>query len=221
MPQSGFQLLFHAVVLLGVATACEQRGAKTQEVAPAVATSAKEAPSAPAQLPERAGVVERKGEPRTLVGRELKVGDVAPAFDLIDPQQKRVHSKDLAGKVVLLSVVPSIDTPVCEAQTGHLVSEQPNLPEDVTLLTVSRDLPFAQRRFLAENGFETRMASDFDAASFGRAWGLYIKETGVLARSLWVIGKDGKIAYRQIVREQSTEPDYAPALSAAKAASAL
>jgi thiol peroxidase len=179
--------------------------------------SASAAPTAPSP-PERAGVIERKGASRTLVGHELKVGDAAPAFDLVDPQLGRVRSQDLAGKVVLLSVVPSLDTPVCEAQTGHLAGEQDDLPENVVLLTVSRDLPFAQRRFLADNQIDTKMASDFDTAAFGKAWGLYIKETGLLARSLWVIGKDGKIAYRQIVREQASEPEYEPALVAARAA---
>jgi thiol peroxidase len=114
--------------------------------------------------------------------------------------------------------VPSIDTRVCEIQTHRVSDSIPELPEGVEVFTVSRDLPYAQTRFKEEAQSKTRFGSDFRERDFGRGFGLDGKETGLLARSLWVVGKDGKITYRELVANQGNEPDYAAMIVAAKQA---
>jgi thioredoxin-dependent peroxiredoxin len=161
-----------------------------------------------AAIEERSGVIYRDDKALTLLGPDLAVGSAAPDFTVVGPGFEEVHLKDFAGKTVILSVVPSIDTPVCEAQTGRLASEEPKLPPNTALLTVSRDLPYAQRRFLSDNRLSTRIASDYKEGTFGRAWGVLIKETGLLARSVWIIDKSGKVAYRELVNQQGTPPNY-------------
>jgi thiol peroxidase len=157
---------------------------------------------------KRAGVITRGGKPQTLVGPELRAGQPAPPFRLVSPQQQPVRSEDFRGAPLVLSVVPSVDTPVCEAQTGRMAQLRARLPAGVRVLTVSRDLPHAQRRFLEENRFDTQLASDHRDGSFGRAFGLHVEETGLLGRSVWVIGGDGVVRYRELVRDQGKEPDY-------------
>jgi thiol peroxidase len=169
--------------------------------------------------PERSDVVRRGDKPLTLVGKTLDVGDPLPAVTLRGDKLAPIDLAALRGKVVVLSVVPSIDTPVCESQTHHMSDAMAQMPAGVEVFTVSRDLPFAQTRFAQEAMTKTTMASDYQGGAFGRAFGLEIKEVGLLARSMWVIGKDGKIAYREIVADQGTEPDYAPMLEAVKKAS--
>ncbi len=139
---------------------------------------------------ERPGVITKNEKPLTLVGPDLVEGSATPVLSC------------------------SIDTPVCEAQTGRMVAEEATLPPDTALLTISRDTPHAQKRFLEENHFSTKMASDFRDGSFGRGWGVLIKETGFLARSVWVIDKEGKVVYRELVRQQSTPPNYEALLKA-------
>jgi len=119
----------------------------------------------------------------------------------------------------VLSVVPSIDTRVCEAQTHKVSDSIAQMPPGVEVFTISRDLPFAQTRFKEEAMAKTQFGSDFREREFGAKFGLDIKETGLLARSVWVIGKDGKITYREIVSNQSTEPNYDALLDAVKQAS--
>lgn len=172
-------------------------------------------PRAAAALAERTGVIARGDKPLTLLGPDLQVGDTAPDFELTGPDMSPIRSADLRGKVVVLSVVPSLDTPVCEKQTGNLASREKSLPQGAVLLTVSRDLPFAQRRFLETSKLECKLASDYREASFGTAWGLLVKESRLLARSVWVIDRQGKIAYREIVADQTREPSYDPAMEAA------
>lgn len=177
------------------------RGAPAAPAAPAAA------PPAAAALPERTGVISRRGEPRTLVGTALKVGDAMPSFVVVDPKQQEVASSPYAGKNLVISVVPSLDTQVCEMQTGRMTSESENFPPNTELLTISRDLPFAQGRYLETHG-ATALGSDFKRGSFGEAFGVLVKESGLLARSLWLVDAEGKIAYSEIVAEQSSEPDY-------------
>jgi thiol peroxidase len=165
------------------------------------------APPAPT-LAERAGVVSRGEKELTLLGPDLAVGSPAPDFAVIAPDFTPVRLADFAGKTLIVSVVPSIDTPVCEAQTGRMAAEEPKLPPDTAILTISRDLPYAQKRFLTDNHFTTRMASDFKEGAFGKSWGVLIKETGLLARSVWVVDQTGKIAYREYVKQQGTPPNY-------------
>jgi thiol peroxidase len=168
--------------------------------------------------PERTDLIARGDKPLTLVGRTPEVGDPAPAFTLVGADMQPVTLEQFRGKTLLLSVVPSIDTRICELQTHRITDERPKLPDGVAVLTVSRDLPFAQTRFVESIQVDTPMASDYKGGGFGRDWGLEVKETGLLARSLWVIGPDGKVAYRQLVDQQGSEPAYEPALAAARAA---
>lgn len=183
-----------------------------------VASSCKRGPGEPAPPPERSDLISRDGQPLTLVGATPEVGDKAPPFDLTGTDMKPISSAEYAGKLLVLSVVPSIDTPVCEVQTHAIDGARAKVPEGTALLTVSRDLPFAQRRFHQDAVMHTTIASDYKGGSFGRAWGLEVKETGLLARSVWVIGADGVIEYRELVADQATEPDYDKLLAAVEAA---
>lgn len=163
--------------------------------------------SEPARPPVRKDVIRRGETPLTLVGRTVEVGQAAPDATLRDAKLAPVRLADFRGKTVVLSVVPSIDTRVCEAQTHHVSDAMPRMPADVVVMTVSRDLPFAQERFAEEAMTKTLMGSDYRGGDFGRRWGLEVEETGLLARSVWIIGPDGKVRYRELVADQTTEPD--------------
>jgi len=163
--------------------------------------------SAAARPPERTDLIRRGDQPLTLIGRTVEVGQAAPDATVYDAELKPVALSSFRGKTVVLSVVPSIDTRVCEAQTHHVSEAMARMPEGTVVMTVSRDLPFAQRRFAEEAMTRTLMGSDYRGGDFGRAWGLEVSETGLLARSVWVIGPDGKIRYRELVADQTTEPD--------------
>ena len=167
---------------------------------------------------ERTDIVRRGDTPLTLFGPPLDVGDAVPEVTLVDGKLEPVKLAALKGKIVVLSVVPSIDTRVCEAQTHKVSDAIAQMPPGVEVFTISRDLPFAQTRFAEEARTNTKMASDYHAREFGRAFGLDIKESGLLARSVWVISADGKIAYREIVANQGSEPDYEALLAAVKRA---
>jgi thiol peroxidase len=169
-------------------------------------------------LQERTGVVTTRGTPRTLLGPDLKVGDPAPDFQVVDGAFKPVRLSDFSGKVVLLSTVPSLDTNLCSVQTRRFNAEAENLPPNVVVLTVSEDLPFAQTRFCdAENVKRIQVLSDSVSRDLGTKFGILIKENSLLTRSVWVISPDRKIVYRQIVPDTAQEPDYDKALEAAKA----
>lgn len=155
-------------------------------------------------------------KPLTLVGPTLDVGAAVPDVTVTDADLKPVKLSAFKGKTVVLSVVPSIDTRVCENQTLHLSQAMDQLPAGVEVMTVSRDLPFAQSRFAQDPSIKTKMMSDFKGGEFGRAFGVEVQESGLLARSVWVIGADGKIAYRQIVPDQGTEPELDPVIAAVK-----
>lgn len=157
---------------------------------------------------EQTDVIRRTDKLLTLVGPTLNVGDPMPDVTLVDGKLEPLKLGALKGKVIVLSVVPSIDTRVCEAQTHKVSDAIAQMPPDVEVITVSRDLPFAQTRFAEEAMSKTKFGSDFQGRELGRAFGLDVKETGLLARSVWVIGKDGKISYREIVQNQGSEPDY-------------
>jgi thiol peroxidase len=167
---------------------------------------------------ERTDVIRRSDTPLTIVGPTLDVGAPIPDVTLVDGKLEPVKLAALQGKVVVLSVVPSIDTRVCETQTHKISDAIPQMPPGVEVFTISRDLPFAQTRFAEEAQSKTKFASDFQGRELGRAFGLDVKETGLLARSVWVIGPDGKIAYREIVANQGSEPDYDALLAAIKRA---
>ena len=168
---------------------------------------------------ERIGVVTMRGQPLTLVGPELKVGDRAPAFEAVDGDYRTVRSSDLAGKVLLIASVPSLDTGVCSLETKRFNEQAAKLPKGVAVLTISQDLPFAQTRFCtAEKIGNLRVLSDHVWRSFGLNWGVFIKETGLLARTVWVVGRDGRIVYSQVVPDLSQFPDFDAALAAARQA---
>jgi thioredoxin-dependent peroxiredoxin len=168
---------------------------------------------------ERTGVVTFKGNPVTLVGPELKVGDPAPDFVATNSTLADFKLSDLKGEVVIISAVPSIDTGVCELQTKRFNAEAANL--NAKVVTISLDLPFAQKRFCGANDVTTNvLVSDYKYRSFQHAYGILMKELGLLSRSVFVIDKEGTLVYQQIVGEGVEQPNYDAAVAAAKAAGA-
>ena len=160
---------------------------------------------------ERTGVITFKGGPLTLIGPELKVGDKAPDFTVIGEGLKPVKLSDFKGQTVVVSSVPSLDTPVCEIQTKRFNQEAAQL--NAKILTISVDLPFAQKRFCDAHKIQgVTCLSDYKDREFGNRWGLWIKELGLLTRAVFVVAPDGKISYAQIVKEVTQEPDYNAAL---------
>lgn len=171
-------------------------------------------PAAPS-LPERTGIIQRKGIPMTLLGPELKVGTRAPDFTVVDADLQPRSLSELRGKVVVLSSIPSLDTPMCNLQTRRFNEEAEKLAPDVVILTLTLDLPFAVKRWCAEAGVDkTICLSDYRNREFGKAYGLIIKERMLLARAVLVLDRQGVIRYIQIVKEQFSQPDYENALDA-------
>ncbi len=169
------------------------------------------------ELKENKGVVAFNGTPLTLLGETIQVGDTAPDFTAIGRDSKPVSLSDVKGKTVILSVFPSIDTGVCAMQTKRFNKEATALSENVTVLTLSKDLPFALGRFCAAEGIDRiHTLSDYMQSEFGRKYGFLIKENMLLARGVVVINPEGKVVYVEYVKELTTEPDYEKALNAAK-----
>ena len=167
---------------------------------------------------ERTGIVTIHGNPLTLLGPEISVGDQAPSFTLVDNDLKPVTLADSKGKVRLITVVPSLDTPVCDTMTRRFNEEATGLSEDVVVYTVSVDLPFAQKLWCGAAGIEgVQTLSDYQELDFGLNYGLLTKELKLLARAVLVINRAGKVVYYQLVNEVVDEPDYAAALEAVKA----
>jgi thiol peroxidase len=166
------------------------------------------------RLAERPGAVTAGGEPMTLLGPELRVGRPAPEFAVVDASFEPVRLSDFRGRPVLISAVPSLDTGVCSLQTRTFNEKIARLPAEVAALTISMDLPFAQRRFCsAEHIDRLQVLSDFVHRDFGARYGLLIKDRGLLARAVFVIGQDGTLLHREIVKELGDEPDYDEALA--------
>jgi len=166
---------------------------------------------------EKKGITTMKGNPMTLVGPELKPGDKAPDFTVLDQTMAPKTLKDFDGKFKVISVTPSLDTPVCDLQIHWFNEDAANQPQDVAVLNISMDLPFAIKRFCATGGIDKAMAlSDHRDASFGTNWGVLMKELRLLARSIFIVDKENVIRYVQIVPEQTAEPDYEAALKALK-----
>ena len=164
---------------------------------------------------ERTGVITMMGNALTLVGPELKAGDKAPGFTVLDESLAPKTLEDFKGKIKVISVTPSLDTPVCDLQLHWFNEDAANHPDEVVVITLSLDLPFAVKRFCATAGIENVMAlSDHRDASFGTAYGVLIKELRLLARSIFIIDKDDVIRYARIVPEQTNEPDYEDAIKA-------
>ena len=168
---------------------------------------------------ERKGAVTMKGNPLTLEGPQLKVGDKAPDFTLLDNELKPVRLSDSGGKVRFLSVVPSLDTSVCSIQTQKFNKEMTALGDKVVSYTISADLPFAQARFCGEHKIDRmKTLSDHREMSFGASYGLKIKDLRLLSRAVLVVDKHDRIAYVETVPEITHEPDYSSALQAVKKA---
>ncbi len=168
-------------------------------------------------MAERKDVIKFKGNPLTLVGNELKVGDTAPDAEVLANDLSPVKLSGFRGKVCVICTVPSLDTPVCDIQTRKFNEQAASLGADVVVLTVSMDLPFAQQRWCgAANVENVQTLSDHAKAEFGTAFGVLIKELRLLARTVFVVDKEGIIRYIEIVEEVTNEPDYEAALSAVK-----
>jgi thiol peroxidase len=166
---------------------------------------------------ERTGIVTMKGKPVTLIGPALEPGNKAPDFTVVDRESKEVGLSDYRGKVKVISVTPSLDTPVCDVQARRFNGEASSLPADVVVLNISMDLPFALDRFCTAAGIDKLITlSDHREASFGSAYGVLIKELRLLARSIFIVDKDDRIRYVEIVPEQTNHPDYEKALAALK-----
>ena len=175
------------------------------------------AKAAPA-VPERSGLVAFKGNPMTLLGTEVKVGDKAPDFKVVDNAMQPATLDSFRGKIKIISAVPSLDTPVCDMETRRFNQEADRMPENVVVLTVSMDLPFAQKRWCAAAGVEkVKTLSDFQARSFGPAYGVLIKELQLLARAVFIVDDQDVVRYVEIVPEIAKEPDYGRILEAVKA----
>jgi thioredoxin-dependent peroxiredoxin len=166
-------------------------------------------------MSERKGVITFKGGPLTLEGPELKVGQKAPDAELTGNDLSPVKISSFAGKTIVLSCVPSLDTPVCDIQTRKFNEKAGKAGSDVVVLTVSMDLPFAQKRWCGAAGVDhVKTLSDYKGAKFAAAYGLLIKELHLIARAVIVLDKQQIIRYIQIVPEVTSEPDYDAALKA-------
>ncbi|MCC5824938.1 thiol peroxidase [Alkalimonas sp.] len=168
-----------------------------------------------AQLPTRLSDIRAGQQLVELQGHPIELGQQAPAFRVVDQQFKAVSLQDFAGKPVLISVVPSVDTGTCSLQTKRFNEEVSRLPADVVMLTISTDLPFAQRRFCEQEAVDQlQVLSDAVWRDFGSSYGLLIKDMGLLARTVLLIDRNGVIRYIQQVKSLANEPDYQDALDA-------
>lgn len=166
-------------------------------------------------MPERPNAVTMRGKPLTLVGDEIKVGDKAPDFEVMDTSLSPVKLSSYTGKIVVIVSVPSLDTPVCDLETRKFNQEAARLNERVIVLAISMDLPFAQKRWCgAAEVSNVTALSDHREASFGLAYGLLIKELRLLARAVIVIDQRGIIQYLELVKEIADEPNYEAVLKA-------
>lgn len=166
---------------------------------------------------ERDSVVTMKGQPLVLVGNEVKVGDQAADVTLAGNDLSDVKLSSFRDKVCIISVVPSLDTPVCDVMTRRFNEAAYELAGDVVVLTISVDLPFAQARWCGSAGIDNVVTlSDYRETAFGEAYGVLIKGLRLLARAVFVVDTDGVVRYEQVVPELTDEPDYDAAIRAAK-----
>lgn len=166
---------------------------------------------------DRKGVVTFAGNPLTLTGDEVKAGDRAPDFRVLDKDLSEVRLSDFAGKVKIISVTPSLDTPVCDLQARKFEEDAGALGDKVAVINISMDLPFAIARFCAGAGIKNiRTLSDHRDASFGSAYGVLIRELRLLSRAVFVIDRSDVIRYIEVVPEITGEPDYDRAVAEAK-----
>ncbi len=179
----------------------------------AVVSGCKEEP-----MEQHKGLITMKGSPLTLLGPQLKPPVTAPDCELVANDLSAVKLSSFRGKVCIICSVPSLDTPVCDTMTRRFNEAAAGLGDDVVVLTISMDLPFAQKRWCGSAGIDNvQTLSDYRNAAFGSAWGVLIEELRLLARAVFVVDKDGVIRYKELVGELTSEPDYDAALNAAKA----
>lgn len=167
------------------------------------------------QATERTGELTWKGKPLTVVGAQLKPGDTFPKVALTATDWSTVNLENLNGAVRLVSVVPSLDTGICDAQTKRFNDEAEKFGERVKVITVSSDLPWAQRRWVADAEVKNiTVLSDHDGMAFGDAAGTHVKEMRIEQRAIFVVDRDGKVAYAEYVPEIAQHPDYDAAIEA-------
>ena len=163
-----------------------------------------------------------RGNPLSLGGSEVSVGQAAPDFTVVNNDLQPVSLSEAQGKVIILSAVPSVDTPVCDTETRRFNEEAAKLGEGIEIWTLSMDLPFAQKRWCGAAGVEqVKTLSDFRDRAFAEGYGVLITDgplAGITARAVFVVGKDGTLKHVEYVSEIANEPDYDAALNAAKAA---
>jgi thiol peroxidase len=166
-------------------------------------------------MAERPGLITMKGNSLTLVGQEVNLGDPAPDFEVIGNDLTPFKLSSLKGKVAIISAVPSLDTPTCNIETRRFNEEAAKLGPNVEILTISMDLPFAQKRWCGAAGVDrVKTYSDHRDAAFGLAYGVLIKELRLLARAVFLVDKTGVLRYVQLVKELSNEPNYDEVLQA-------
>ncbi len=169
------------------------------------------------QLIETQNLVKANGKYVTLLGTQVNIGEQAPNFKVVDKNFSPVQLTDFSGQTLLISVVPSLDTGVCSLQTKRFNEESAKLPKNITLLTISNDLPFAQKRFCkVENIEKIKVLSDSVWRDFGTKYGLIIKNMGLLTRAIFIIDEQGKVKYKELVANISQHPDYVKALTVIK-----
>lgn len=168
-------------------------------------------------MKERFGLITLKGQPITLAGSTVQEGDAAPDFQVVDNDLKPFSFSSLKDKVVIITSVPSLDTPVCDLEARRFNQEAAKLGDDVQILVISMDLPFAQKRWCAAAGVNNVLTlSDHKDASFGTEYGMLIKELRLLARAVFVVDREKTVRYMELVKEVGQEPNYELALDAAK-----
>jgi thiol peroxidase len=160
-------------------------------------------------MKERTGIITMKGNPLTLLGNEVNVGERAPDFIALDPNLTPIKLSSYRNKICVISSVPSLDTPVCDMETRKFNDEASQLGEKVQILTLSMDLPFAQKRWCGAAGVsKIQTLSDHRDAQFGFAYGVLIKELRLLARAVFLVDQKGILRYTQLVKEITNEPNY-------------
>lgn len=168
-------------------------------------------------MKERAGLVTMRGNLLTLVGNEVEIGEVAPDFVALDPNLTPIKLSSYRNKICVISSVPSLDTPVCDMETRKFNEEATRLGDKIQILTISMDLPFAQKRWCGAAGVnKIQILSDHRDAQFGLAYGVLIKELRLLARAVFLVDQKGILRYMQLVKEIANEPNYEEIWSALK-----
>jgi thiol peroxidase len=168
-------------------------------------------------MEEHPGAITMKGNPLTLLGSMPQPGQTAPDAQMVDNNLSPVRISDYRGKILIISSVPSLDTPVCDMETRRFNTEAVKLGSETVILTVSMDLPFAQKRWCGAAGIDKVVTvSDHRTAEFGRLYGTLIQELRLLARAVFVVDREGMVRYVQLVREVAQEPDYEAILAAVK-----